>query len=73
MWFFFAGAALLTGILGLFWAKDRFASPALHRMAYHELTARLTVVAAALIIIGALVAGADMLDLLGIGPYAWSK
>lgn len=73
MWFIFAGVGLLAGILGLFWAKDQFSSPTLHRMAYHELTARLTVVAAALIIIGVLVAGADLLDFLGIGPYAWSK
>jgi len=73
MWFLFAGAALLAGILGLFWAKDRYSSPTLHRMAYHELTARLTVVAAALIIIGALMAGADILDLMGVGPYAWGK
>lgn len=73
MWFFFAGVALLAGILGLFWAKDRFSSPALHRVAYHELTARLAIVAGALILIGALVAGADLLDLLGIGPTAWRR
>ena len=66
MGFFIAGSVLLTSILGLFWAKDRFRSDRLHRMAYHELTARLAIVAAALIVLGLLIAGADLLAMIGI-------
>ncbi|MCB1504303.1 MAG: hypothetical protein KDJ47_04930 [Hyphomicrobiaceae bacterium] len=39
-------------ILGLFWLKDELRSPRLARMAYSELTARLAVVAAGLMLVG---------------------
>ena len=52
MGFLIAGIVLMSGILGVFWLKDRVRAPVLHRMAYHELTARLAVVAAALIVLG---------------------
>ena len=66
MGFLIAGTVLLGGILGVFWLKDRLRSGTLQRIAYHELTARLTVVAAALIILGLLIAGNDILVALGI-------
>lgn len=66
MWFFLSGLVLLGAILGLFWLKDRLESPTLHRMAYHEMTARLTVVAVVLIFVGLLLAGSDMLRMLGL-------
>ncbi|PIW28285.1 MAG: hypothetical protein COW30_07890 [Rhodospirillales bacterium CG15_BIG_FIL_POST_REV_8_21_14_020_66_15] len=66
MWFLISGTVLMGGILGVFWLKDRLRSVTLQRMAYHELTARLAVVAAALIILGLLIAGTDILKMLGI-------
>ena len=44
----------------------RFPSPALNRIAYHELTARLAVIAAVFILVGLLVAGNALLETLGI-------
>lgn len=55
MGFLLIGSALLGSILGLFWAKDRVRRPWLARLAYSELTMRLTVIACALIVIGVLV------------------
>ncbi|MGD9784296.1 MAG: hypothetical protein AB7E80_04355 [Hyphomicrobiaceae bacterium] len=49
------GVALLGLILGLFWLKDELRSPRLARMAYSELTARLAVIAAGLMMAGAVV------------------
>ncbi|HAD86301.1 MAG TPA: hypothetical protein DCG48_02970 [Rhodospirillaceae bacterium] len=66
MGFLIAGIVLLISVLGVFWLKDRFRSPTLQRIAYHELTARLTIVAAALIVLGLLMAGADILEALGL-------
>ena len=66
MGFLIAGIVLLISVLGVFWLKDRFRSPTLQRIAYHELTARLTIVAAALIVLGLLMAGADILEAPGL-------
>lgn len=55
MSYFVIGAVLLGVILGLFWLKDELRSPRLARMAYSELTARLAVVAAGLMLVGAAV------------------
>ena len=52
MLYFASGALLMALILGLFWLKDELRSPRLARMAYSELTARLAVVAAGLILVG---------------------
>lgn len=60
MSFFVAGVVLLAFILGLFWLKDELRSPRLARMAYSELTARLAVVAAGLMLVGALVILGDI-------------
>lgn len=56
MTLFLAGVVLLAAVLGLFYMKDSLRSPRLARLAYSELTMRLTVVAVALIIFGGLVA-----------------
>jgi hypothetical protein len=66
MGFLIAGIALLGGILGVFWLKDRLRSATIQRIAYHELTARLAVVAMALIVLGLLMAGTDILKALGL-------
>lgn len=55
MSYFVFGAVLLALILGLFWLKDELRSPRLARMAYSELTARLAVVAAGLMLVGVIV------------------
>ena len=52
MLYFASGALLMALILGLFWLKDELRSPRLARMAYSELTARLAVVAAGLMLVG---------------------
>lgn len=49
------GVVLLALILGLFWLKDELRSPHLARMAYSELTMRLAVIAAGLMMVGAVV------------------
>lgn len=49
-----AGLLIITLILGLFWLKDRLASPLLARIAYSALTARLAVIGGAFSIIGIL-------------------
>ena len=54
MYFFLAGAGLLSAIIGLFWLKDRLESPVLSRFAYSGLVARLAVVGAALSALGIL-------------------
>ncbi|HRY06474.1 MAG TPA: hypothetical protein P5114_05095 [Hyphomicrobiaceae bacterium] len=53
MVFLVSGAGLLALILGLFWLKDEMRSPRLARLAYSELTARLAVIAAGLMLAGA--------------------
>lgn len=52
MSFLLTGAVLLALILGLFWLKDELRSPRLARMAYSELTMRLAVIAAGLMMVG---------------------
>lgn len=53
-----AGAVLFAFVLGLFWLKDELRSPRLARMAYSELTMRLAVIAAGLMMVGiAVIAG----------------
>lgn len=49
-----AGVGMLACVLGLFWLKGRLASPRLGRLAYSEFSMRITVVAVALIVVGAL-------------------
>jgi len=61
------GAALLAAILGLFWLKDHLESPVLARWAYSEIVARLAVVAAVLILVGALMIVAEWI---GYSPQA---
>jgi len=51
---FLIGVVLLSAIVGLFWLKDRLASPTLSRAAYSGLTARLAVVGAVLTVLGLL-------------------
>lgn len=60
MSFLFSGALLLASILGMFWLKDELRSPRLARMCYSELTARLAVIAAGLMLVGALMIAADL-------------
>lgn len=64
MVYFISGAVLLALILGLFWLKDELRSPRLARMAYSELIARLAVVAAGLMLVGAVVAAGEIWRLL---------
>lgn len=64
MSYFVIGAVLLGLILGLFWLKDELRSPRLARMAYSELTARLAVVAAGLMLVGAAVVAGQLWGLL---------
>lgn len=60
MYFFLSGIILLAVIIGLFWLKDRLASPLLSRFVYSELVARLAVIGAAFSVIGALLILADL-------------
>jgi len=48
------GIGMLASVLGLFWLKGHLKSPRLGRLAYSEFTMRITVLAVALIVIGAL-------------------
>jgi len=48
------GVGMLACVLGLFWLKGHLASPRLGRLAYSEFAMRITVVAVALIVVGAL-------------------
>ena len=58
MLYLISGAVLLALVLGLFWLKDELRSPRLARMAYSELTMRLAVIAAGLMMVGmAVIAG----------------
>ena len=61
MWILIAGILLLGAVLGVFYLKDHFRNSWLSRLAYHELTMRLTVVAAALIFFGVIIAVGDFL------------
>jgi len=51
-----AGIGLLGFVLGLFYLKDQLESPRLARLAYSEFVMRLAVIAAVLIVVGALLA-----------------
>jgi hypothetical protein len=55
-----AGIVLLGSVLGLFYLKDRLEQQWLRRLAYHELTMRLVVIAVALIFFGAVIAIGDL-------------
>jgi hypothetical protein len=66
MWVLVSGILLLGAILGTFWLKDHLRSPFLLRVAYHEVTARLALISAALIVIGLLLTGGDILEMLGL-------
>ncbi|MBI1986379.1 MAG: hypothetical protein HYW28_12590 [Rhodospirillales bacterium] len=55
-----AGVLLLAVILGLFYFKDRLEQQWLRRLAYHEVTMRLVVIAVALIFFGAVIAIGDL-------------
>ena len=61
MFFFLAGVALLSTILGLFWLKDRRQSPVLARIAFSEPVARLAVVAVVFIVLGVLLILAEFI------------
>lgn len=60
MAYIISGAALLAVVLGLFWLKDELRSPRLARIAYSEFTMRLAVIAAGLILVGAIIVAADI-------------
>jgi len=45
---------MLGAVLGLFWLKGHLKSPRFGRLAYSEITMRITVIAVALIVIGVL-------------------
>jgi len=62
MSFLLFGLALLACIVGLFWLKNLTRKEWLARLAYSEPVARLTVIAAALIVIGAI---ASIVELFG--------
>jgi hypothetical protein len=55
-----AGVALLGAVVGLFYLKDRLEIQWLRRLAYHEVTMRLVVIAVALIFFGAVIAIGDL-------------
>lgn len=59
MFLLVTGLIMLAIIIGLFWLKDRLASPLLARIAYSELIARLALVGGAFSVIGALQILAD--------------
>ena len=48
------GIGMLGAVLGLFWLKGHLKSPRFARLAYSEITMRITVIAVALIVIGVL-------------------
>ena len=54
MGIFLFGAALLAGVLGLFYLKDKLRIVWLARLAYSDFNMRLAVLAVALIIVGGL-------------------
>lgn len=54
MFLLVTGLIILAIIIGLFWLKDRLASPLLARIAYSELIARLALVGGAFSVIGTL-------------------
>jgi len=54
------GVVLLAAVLGLFYVKDRIEQQWLRRLAYHEMTMRVVVIAAALIFFGAVIAISDL-------------
>ncbi len=56
------GLALIAAVLGLFYVKDARASHRLARLAYSEPVMRLTVVAAALVFFGLLMAIGELLN-----------
>lgn len=48
------GAGVLGAVIGLFYLKGRLESPRLARIAYSELMMRITVFAAAMVVVGIL-------------------
>jgi len=58
---FSSGVAILAIVLSAFYLKDILGSPWLARLAYSEITMRITVFAVALILIGALLMIRDFL------------
>ena len=54
------GVLLLVAVLGLFYLKDRLEQQWLRRLAYHEVTMRVVVIAVALIFFGAVIAIGDL-------------
>jgi len=66
MWVLISGVVLLAAILSIFWFKDRLRSPFLLRVAYHELTARFALISFGLIVIGLLLTGGTILEMLGL-------
>ncbi|MCB1526299.1 MAG: hypothetical protein KDJ45_01180 [Hyphomicrobiaceae bacterium] len=60
MAYLISGAVLLFFVLGLFWLKDELRSPRLARLAYSEFTMRLAVIAAGLMLVGAVVIAGDV-------------
>lgn len=63
MYLLMAGLLIITLVVGLFWLKDRRASPLLARIAYSGLTARIAVLGAAFSIIGILLLLAEFAGL----------
>jgi len=62
-----AGMALLAMVLGVFWWKGGTDRPWVARLAHSRFTARLAVLAAALMVVGALLALGSLLDGLATG------
>jgi hypothetical protein len=54
------GVGLVLAIIGLFWLKDRFENPLLARIAHSEPIMRLTVIGAAMAVIGLLLILAEI-------------
>jgi hypothetical protein len=55
------GVLLLGAVLAIFYLKDRLESQWLARLAYHELTMRVVVIAAALVFFGAIMVIGDLI------------
>ncbi len=55
------GVVLLVLVLGLFYLKDRLELQWLRRLAYHEVTMRVVVIAVALMFFGVVLAVSDLI------------
>ncbi len=66
MGFLTAGFLLLFAVWCVFWGKDRFGFVTFYRLAHHEITARLFIVAVGLIVAGFFLGGADILEAMGV-------